>query len=609
MENMEYLSAHLFLYRDTCLVYVIRSGEEAALVDFGDGAVLDHLEDLGIGRITDILMTHHHRDQAQGLAQALARRDSRLAGVRIWAPHAEQNLFSSVEEHWQARPLLNNYDVRQDRYSILETVALTGTLKDYAPIKLGDWEAQVIPTPGHTPGSISLLAEIDGRKVAFTGDCIAGPGKVWSMAALQWSYQTMEGAAALILSLKDLKNRGPVAIFPSHGEIIEDPAAAIDLLVSRLWILLDARGENRRLLTWLEKPYEEITPHLLRNRTSISNSYVLLSNSGKALLIDYGYDFVPGHLVGPDRALHRPWLYTLPLLKRDYSVHSIDAVIATHYHDDHVAGLNLLRDVEGTQVWAGESFADILEHPDYYDLPCLWYDPIRVDRRLKEGEVIHWEEYTISIYPLSGHTRFATAVAFEVDGKRVLATGDQLKGNEGLGWNYVYQNRFDFKDYIMSADFYTRIAPDLILPGHWDPLWIDAAYLEQLCESSETLAELHTDLLPLESIDLGGEGFAARIYPYHWSGKMGDEILFQVEVRNPFHVETEMRAVLVLPERWRSPEPEKCVRVGADQVIHVQMVVIPPVGVTGRRFRLAVDITAGALRLGQQAEALIDLLD
>ena len=46
----------------------------------------------------------------------------------------------------------------------------------------------------------------------------------------------------------------------------------------------------------------------------------------------------------------------------------------------------------------------------------------------------------------------------------MLATGDQLKGNEGLGWNYVYQNRFEFKDYIMSADFYTRIAPDLILP-------------------------------------------------------------------------------------------------------------------------------------------------
>ena len=113
-------------------------------------------------------------------------------------------------------------------------------------------------------------------------------------------------------------------------------------------------------MTWLEQPYEEITPHLLRNRTSISNSYVLLSNSGKALLIDYGYDFVPGHLVGPDRAMHRPWLYTLPVSKRDYSVHSIDAVIATYYHDDHVAGLNLLRDVEGTQVWAGESFADIL---------------------------------------------------------------------------------------------------------------------------------------------------------------------------------------------------------------------------------------------------------
>lgn len=44
-----------------------------------------------------------------------------------------------------------------------------------------DWSGgtlEVLPTPGHTKGSISLLAEIDGTSVAFTGDLIAAPGRV-----------------------------------------------------------------------------------------------------------------------------------------------------------------------------------------------------------------------------------------------------------------------------------------------------------------------------------------------------------------------------------------------------------------------------------------------
>lgn len=64
----------------------------------------------------------------------------------------------------------------------------------------------------------------------------------------------------------------------------------------------------------------------------------------------------------------------------------LDVVLPTHYHDDHMAGLNLLRDSEGAQTWAAESFADILENPLAYNLPCVLYDPIPVDRRLPPGQ-------------------------------------------------------------------------------------------------------------------------------------------------------------------------------------------------------------------------------
>src|SRR4051795_796913 len=102
--------------RDTCNVYVLRSGREATLVDFGSGAVLDRLGELGVDRVTDVLVTHHHRDQVQGLRRAAE------AGIRIWVPPVEQELIAGADRHWRRRSVVCDYDLRQDRFSLLESV-------------------------------------------------------------------------------------------------------------------------------------------------------------------------------------------------------------------------------------------------------------------------------------------------------------------------------------------------------------------------------------------------------------------------------------------------------------------------------------------------------
>ena len=120
------ISEHMFLFVDTCNVFVIRNGDEAVLIDFGSGAVLEQLPSIGVARVTDILITHHHRDQVQGLDRAIA------AAARIWVPHHEQDLFANVDLHWQGREIYNNYNVRQDKFSLLEPIAIAGTLKDHS---------------------------------------------------------------------------------------------------------------------------------------------------------------------------------------------------------------------------------------------------------------------------------------------------------------------------------------------------------------------------------------------------------------------------------------------------------------------------------------------
>ena len=64
------ISENLHRIEDTCNVYLLKSGRDGVLIDFGDGSVLDHLDEHGVDRITDVLLTHHHRDQAQGLSRA-----------------------------------------------------------------------------------------------------------------------------------------------------------------------------------------------------------------------------------------------------------------------------------------------------------------------------------------------------------------------------------------------------------------------------------------------------------------------------------------------------------------------------------------------------------
>jgi glyoxylase-like metal-dependent hydrolase (beta-lactamase superfamily II) len=605
-----HIADQLLLFHDTCNVYILCSGREAVLIDFGSGDILDHLAEIGVERVTDVLMTHHHRDQGQGLPRAVE------AGARIWVPHTEQDLFHSVDTHWQAREIYNNYNVRQDRFSLLESVPVTGTLPDYETRLFGAHSVTVLPTPGHTTGSISLLVQIDGRRILFSGDLIAGPGKVVSLAATQWMYNGAEGVAAGLASLLDLQDRQLDLLLPSHGDPIHEPGPSMALLAERFWALLQGRKNNPRLFQLRERPYQPIlpagegpggkgTPHVLMHRASMANSYVLLSESGKALFIDFGYDFITGMPAGSDRASRRPWLYTLPALKEQFGVQNVDVVLLTHFHDDHVAGCNLLRCVEGTQVWAAENFADILENPAHYDLPCLWYDPIPVDRCLPLSQPLHWEEYTLTVHPLPGHARYAVAVEFEADGQRFLATGDQYEGDDGLAWNYVYQNHFTLGDYTAGAKLYQRICPDLILPGHARPLRVTPEYLQKIFTDAQVLNSLHHELLPSPS-ELAPQSFIARILPYQVTAAAGERISFKVEVHNPFASPKEAAIQVVAPPGWEVEEGSQTLEISSTHQFFFK--VTPPRGLTIRRARLAVDLTIAGQRFGQQAEALVTVL-
>jgi glyoxylase-like metal-dependent hydrolase (beta-lactamase superfamily II) len=437
-------------FRDTCNVYVLEADGGAVLVDFGDGNVLDHVDG-----VTDVLLTHHHRDQLGGLQRAVD------AGIRVWAPPNEVGLISGANERWRRRQLANDYDVREDRFSLLESVRVTGAVAEYRTQRYGGLDVYVLPTPGHTLGSVSYVVELNGRRIAFTGDLVYGDGQAWSLAATQWTYSGVEGWGATIISAHELQKLRPDVLLPSHGETIEEPEQALDKLSGRMQQLINLRQTKPwDVAERLREPFEPITPHLWRNRTMFATNYVLRSESGKSLLIDFGYD-VTTTAMPTEREARRTLLWSIEDL-------DVDAALVSHYHDDHVAGLNLLREVTGAEVWAPANVAPIIEQPERYDLPCLWFDPIPVDRVLPLEQSFTWHEYELTVYALPGHTRYAAAICVDVDGRRVLVTGDQ-QTNEEDGraiLNYQYRNRFDPHDFVRSAELYRRLRPDLIVGGH-----------------------------------------------------------------------------------------------------------------------------------------------
>src|SRR4051812_33052223 len=154
----------LALVQDTCNVWVLKTGRDAVCVDFGAGTVLDRLDELGVDRITDVLVTHYHRDGVQGLPRAAA------AGARVWGPPVERDLFTDAGVHWRRQKLAASYEVRQESFAPVADLEIAGTVDEYRSRRYGGVDVYTLPTPGHTMGSVTYFVELDGKLDAFTGD-------------------------------------------------------------------------------------------------------------------------------------------------------------------------------------------------------------------------------------------------------------------------------------------------------------------------------------------------------------------------------------------------------------------------------------------------------
>jgi glyoxylase-like metal-dependent hydrolase (beta-lactamase superfamily II) len=249
--------------------------------------------------------------------------------------------------------------------------------------------------------------------------------------------------------------------------------------------------------------------------------------------------------------------------------------------------------------------------PWRFDLPCLWYDPIPVDRALEPRRPVRWREYELTTYPLPGHSLYAAAILFEADGRRILAVGDQESDGANprapTVLNYQYRNRFRYDDFTRSAELYLELAPDFIISGHRPPQKVTEEYLRGLLADGKRIAQLHRELLPLEDVDFGAEGFGARIEPYRSTVRAGEPLSLEITVRNPFDRPAVAAVRFIVPPGWLVTPAEQLVPLAAHGEEMFPFEVEANGAAPTPRVRIAADLTVGEMPFGQQAEALVNV--
>ncbi len=598
-------------FQDSCHVYAVEGPEGVVLVNAGTGLAADHLDEIAGGRPMTVLLTHHFRDHTDGAIRLHEK------GARVLGPYWDQEYLVDPEQHFRERQHWNSYDNRWDRFSPVRPVPVDGWMMDYETRDIAGLSWEVVPTPGMTNGASSYVVTVGERRVGFVGEVICGTGKTTRLAPLQYNYNDYTGAWNLYHAANRLLATGADRLLPSLGDPVDDPAGAIATFKANLKRLEEIQpGVSEPLEDPDEDDIEEVLPHLYRSKYAGAETHFVLSDTGKVMSIDYGYNLKTGFQPAKSHVSNRrPILHGISGLRKRFGIDRIDATLVSHFHDDHVNGIPMLQRLYGTEVLAGEQFSDLLENPVKYDRPCLWHEPIRVSRHIPNGTTVYWENIPITLHPMSGHTRFATLICMEVDGTRVAHTGDQafFDAEGGVGYqsgarmftNHVYKNGLDLGCYKRFLEDLKRFEPELVITGHTRPYRTSPDWYAEIGRAAEAFDDVHRTLMLLDddAAHFGAESQGGKLVPYRAHAPEGGPIEFTGWVLNPFPTEQPARIRLVGPEGWQSETVT--LSLGPREQKEIRLVLHVPEGTRCRRQPVALNLTVGGRPFGQVTEALV----
>jgi hydroxyacylglutathione hydrolase len=191
-----------------CNMYLVDCKGSLALIDTGGGngipRVINNIRNMGFDPETleVAFITHCHYDHIGGNK---AIKDA--TGCRIAAHEAEKEEIENLGE-------LTLYQMGQENGLSFEPTEVDFTLKGGEKAQVGDVEFEIVHTPGHTPGGISLTIREEGATSLFPGDTASAQGRLGFINGPGFSLEEWKKSIKRMLDLK------PDRMFPGHGVFV-----------------------------------------------------------------------------------------------------------------------------------------------------------------------------------------------------------------------------------------------------------------------------------------------------------------------------------------------------------------------------------------------------
>lgn len=170
-----------------CNIYLVEGERSALAVDAGGGGawpfVRAAMERYGFPEkpISHVLVTHGHGDHARGLTEFEAQ-----GALTTCSPYTAEHL-----------------DSKEDADMILAHEGLQ---------EIGEFQVEVLRTPGHTPGCLSYILSVDGKRCLCTGDLVQPDANVG------WSGSEGFSQVQVLASLRRLASlAAPDLLLLGHG--------------------------------------------------------------------------------------------------------------------------------------------------------------------------------------------------------------------------------------------------------------------------------------------------------------------------------------------------------------------------------------------------------
>jgi glyoxylase-like metal-dependent hydrolase (beta-lactamase superfamily II) len=513
-------------YRDTCNVYMLREGDSAILFNLGDGGILGRLDEIGVKNVEWVFFTDHHREQCQGIDRV------NRAKTKVVAPKEEQALFETPLEFRKWRPALGDAHTVHGASYVRPPAAPIKLDRALADGEVFTWrghEITCLSTPGHSPGGMSYVLRNGDQAFAITGGVMHDGARMCNWFDSEWDYGFGKGLDALIDSVERLRELNLSWALPSQGPAIQNARGQLETYHRKLVAFRPdyLRGYPVKNLTQRTrsdpnvKPTAilqivQVTPHLYKFGDDLAgkNFAIIIADSGKGLLLDCG--------LFPELLLHE--------LVREMQAHlglkEIDALWINHMHGDHFTLGAELKKRYDAKIWTLDRIVDKVENPLDYDYCALItsYNPaytgLKVDRPLRDGEVIDWEGLKLHVDWMPGQTEFGNCLWLELDGKRIAFTGDNLFGDpsdpEQNGHEAVVaRNSAIFEEgYLLGSRYLRDLKPDIIMGAHNVLMANPAAFLDRYHAWSKRIIAHYQDLLPDADYEYGFDPFWVSAYPY-----------------------------------------------------------------------------------------------